>query len=86
MQYYYESYFREGIVNIFFDPFKVNGDMFRGSNFVIFTSGFLLNGGQLLKDRICSYGSKFNLLRADPILGRSSSQESTQEDTKVVCL
>ena len=45
----------------------MNGYTFRGSNYVfIFAS--VLNGGQFLLGRICSYRSKFFPVRVDPIL------------------
>ena len=40
----------------------------RGSNCVIFIFTSSINGGQHLKDRSCSSGSKFFPLRVDPIL------------------
>ena len=48
--------------------FKMNGYIFRGSNSAIFIFASFLNGGQLLKERICSYRSKFFPLRVDTIL------------------
>ena len=49
---------------------KVNGYTFRGSNSAIFILTFFLNGGLLLKEKICSYRSKFFPLRVDPIFKR----------------
>ena len=45
--------------------FKVN-DLSGGNNSAIFLVPILLNEGQLLKERICSWRSKFFLLRVDP--------------------
>ena len=42
----------------------------RGSNYTIFIFASLLNKGQLLKERICSKGSKFFPLKVDLILHR----------------
>ena len=46
----------------------VIGYTFRGSNSFIFIFASHLNGGQLLKKRICSPRSKFFSLRVDPVL------------------
>ena len=47
---------------------KVNGYTFRGSNSVFFSFfASLLNGAQLLMERICSSRSKFFSLRVDHI-------------------
>ena len=46
---------------------KANGTATRGSNSAIFNFVFL-NRGQLLKVRICSYGSKFFPVREDHFL------------------
>ena len=40
----------------------------RGSNLAIFIFAFISNGGHLLKQIICSSGSKFFPLRVTPIL------------------
>ena len=66
--------------------FKVNGYAFRGNNSSIFIFASLLNGGQLLKKRICSCRSKFFPSRVDPFWMGYFSQESKQEITKVVAL
>ena len=57
---------------------NANGYTFRGSSSTIFAP--LLSGGQLLKERICSYRSKFFPIRIDPdqrvtVLIQSSKQE-----------
>ena len=51
-------------------PVKVNGYTFKGSNSVIFIVASHINGGHLIKVKICSHRSKFFPLRVDPILGR----------------
>ena len=48
--------------------FTVNGYTFRGSNSTTSSYFSLLHGAQLLKERICSSGSKFFPLREDPFL------------------
>ena len=45
---------------------QVKGYAFRGSNSAVFIFVFLINLGQLLKERICSIWSKFFSLREDP--------------------
>ena len=45
----------------------MNRYAFRGSNSVIFIFASPLCGGQHLKERICSLGSKFFTLSVDPI-------------------
>ena len=45
---------------------NVSGNNFKGSNSFIFSFASFLNGGQLLKERICSCRSKFLSLRVDP--------------------
>ena len=45
----------------------VNWFTFKDNNSAVFIFASLLNGGQLLKERICSCGSKFFPLREDPI-------------------
>ena len=42
--------------------------MLSGAATIISFSTSLLNGGQLIKDRICSSRSKFRSFRVDPIL------------------
>ena len=49
--------------------FKVNGYTIRGSNSVILIVVSHINWDHLLKERICSSGSKFFPKRVDPILG-----------------
>ena len=46
---------------------ELNGYTFRGSNSAIFIFASILNGSQLLKERICSTWSKFFLLKVDPL-------------------
>ena len=62
---------------------EVNWYTFRKSNSVVFIIAYHINGGHLIKERICSCWSKFFSLREDPILGRlcppdkqTESQES----------
>ena len=43
---------------------------FRGSNSVFLILASHINWGHLIKERICSHGSKFFPLRVDPFLGR----------------
>ena len=50
------------------NAFQVNGFTFRGKHCVIFILPPLSMGGQLLKERICSYWSKFFPVRLDAIL------------------
>ena len=54
---------------------KVNGIATRGSNSAIFNFVFL-NRGQILKERICSYRSKFLPVRVDPFLEAFCGQGS----------
>ena len=72
---------RHGIIKIFlscvsgnfsvaFLVIKVNGYTLKGRNSAIFSFISHLIRDQLLKIRICSYRSKFILLRKDPILRR----------------
>ena len=58
----------------------------RGSNSTIFIFAFLLNGDQLLKNRICSSRSKFFSLKVDPFLKGVIAQGCKQEVTKVASL
>ena len=51
---------------------KVNGYTFRGRNSVIFIVASQLNCSHFMKERICSYQSKFIPLRVNPILERLS--------------
>ena len=63
--------------------FKANGYVLRGcnsSNTICFVS--IDNGGQLLKEIICSNGSKFFPLRVDPFYGGSSSRKSILKSQK----
>ena len=55
------------------------GTVSGGSNSVIFIFPFLLNRGQLLKERICSSRSKFFPLRVDLILEGHIKQTETYE-------
>ena len=66
--------------------FKLNGDSFRGSNchFTFFAS--LLDGGHLLKKRICSPRSKFSFLRVDPFLGRVSWYREANRKSQILSL
>ena len=46
----------------------MNGYAFKGSKSVTLIFASLCNKSQLLKERICSWRSKFLLVRVDPIL------------------
>ena len=48
---------------------------FQGKQLCLFVFAFLLSGGQLLKERICSCRSKFFPLTVDPIKSRISHLE-----------
>ena len=63
---------------------KVNGYTVRGSNSVSFSFACLGNGGQLLKERICSLRSKFFPLLVDHLLEGFVNQESKPEVAKLV--
>ena len=71
-----------------FKAFKVYGYTFRGSNSASFIFASLLNKGQLSKERICSSGSQFFLLRVnmfgEEIWGRVvSSREANRNSQKL---
>ena len=65
---------------------KVNEYTFKGSNSTGPYFASFLNGGQLLKNRICSCRSKFFPLGADPILLGIVAQKSIPGNTKFVSL
>ena len=74
------------ILNIGKPNLMVYGYTIRGSNSAIFIFASLLNGGQLIKERICSNRSKFFPLRVDPLLDRFILSGRKQEVIKVVPL
>ena len=65
---------------------NVNGHFFRVNNSAILLFTSHLTGGHFLKERICSSGSKFFPLRADPSLEEIFVHGSKQEVIKVVSL
>ena len=52
----------------FMSSSKVIGYTYNGGNSTILLLASLLDGGQLLKERICSCWSKFFPVRVDPVL------------------
>ena len=63
---------------------KLNEYTFRGSNSAFFVFASLRNGGQPLKERICSSMRKFFLSKKNPLQKIFSLMASKQEIMKVV--
>ena len=61
----------------------MNGCNFRGNYSAIIIFASFVNGGQLLKERICSHRSKFFPLRVDQLLELCSVGKQTEIHEKL---